>query len=279
MNLLAFALFGLLQSASLPPLTGRVVDQASLLTPEERGRLETKLEQLEAGTSVQIVIATIPSLQGESLEDYSIRLAEAWKMGQADLDNGVIVLVARDDLLVRIEVGYGLEAVIPNDLAWRILRERITPSFLANDYYGGLLAAVEGLELAVRREYPEPSGLPQRARAGESGGLRVVGGLVLLVLLGTLGNATHILLAAVIGAIGFPPLFGFIWWSVPLGAALGMAAVWIMRALGRMGSWTSGGGHYGGGGASGNSFGGGGGFGGVGFSGGGGIFGGASGSW
>lgn len=146
-----------LLGTTIPPLTGRVVDEASLLTPNQRAELERKLEEIERSTSIQIVIVTIPSLDGEPIEDYSIRLAQQWRIGQKGLENGVVILVAKAERKVRIEVGYGLESVIPDGMAGRIIREQITPRFRQNDYYGGLNAAVDALVLAARKQYPATS--------------------------------------------------------------------------------------------------------------------------
>lgn len=280
MRSLALGLALLLQGTPLPSLTGRVVDDAGLLTSAERADLTGRLEAFENETSVQIVIATIPSLEGEPIEDYSIRLADAWKAGQKGLDNGVIVLVVRDDRRVRIEVGYGLEAVIPDGLAGRIIRERIAPAFQDERYYDGLLAAVEGIELAARKEYPE---LPaSRSSPGVDFGAMVF----VYFVIGVVGNAIGMLLGILLGAIVFPLLGGSLarilgWWSAPLGGLLGLGAVLFVRSFARHGSWTSGapsGRSRGGGWGSGF---GGGGFGGGGFRGGGGGFGGggASGRW
>jgi uncharacterized protein len=284
MKLLALGLALILQGgqdAPIPPLTGRVVDAAGILSSAEESDLTRRLERIENETSVQIVIATIPSLQGEPIEDFSLRLAEAWKIGQANLDNGVIVVVVPDERRVRIEVGYGLEAVIPDGLAGRIIRERMAPAFREGDYYGGLVSAVEGLELAARKEYPEsPRGPAAVEPAVNLGAL-----LMTYFFLGILGNAIGILLAVLGGAILFPFLGGGIaaalgWWAAPMGGLLGLFAVLLLRGSGRRGGWTwhdpgrrggwSGGGGFGGGG-----------FGGGGFSGGGGGFGGggASGRW
>ena len=288
MNLWALGL-ALVFQAALPALTGRVVDRAGILSPEEEARLTSKLEEIENQTSVQFVVATIPSLEDEPIEDYSIRLAEQWKIGQAGLDNGAIILVASTEKRVRIEVGYGLEPVIPDGLAGRIIRERMTPSFRSGNYYEGLLSAIEGLELAARREYPEA---PERPRAAPSVGINLGVLLFTYFVVGILGNAIGILLGIIAGALLFPlvggslaTLLGF--WSLPAGGFLGLVAVLFLRSLGRSGSWTYSGprtGGYRGSGRGGfpGGFGGfGGGGGGGGFRGGGGGFGGggASGSW
>lgn len=264
----------LLQGPAVPELTGRVVDLGGVLSPDEESRLTSRLESFERDTSTQIVIATIPTLLGDSLEDYSFRLAESWRIGQAEQDNGVVILVAVQDRQVRIEVGYGLEAVIPDGLAGRIIRERITPAFRQGDYYGGLNAAVDGLELAARREYPD--GAPPRARRA----IDLGGFLIVFFLGGIIGNAMGGFAGALLGG-GLGLVFtGLAWWGAPLGAVLALVATALFRGGPGSGSggWTYhptsgsgwGGGGFGGGGFSGGGFrGGGGGFGG----------GGASGSW
>ena len=280
-KLLALGLALFLQDAPIPALTGRVVDTAGILSSTDEIELTRRLETIENETSVQIVIATIPSLQGEPIEDYSIRLAEAWRIGQANLDNGAIVVVVPDERRVRIEVGYGLEPVIPDGMAGRIIRDRMAPAFREGDYYGGLVSAVEGLELAAREEYPEA---PDRTTAIEPAfDLGTV--LMTYFVLGILGNAIGILIAVVGGAILFPFLGGALavalgWWAALVGGLLGWFAVLLLRSSGRRGGWTwhhagRRGGWSGGGGVGGFRSGGGG------FRGGGGGFGGggASGRW
>jgi uncharacterized protein len=279
MKLLALGLALFLQP-SLPALSGRVVDLAGILSPAEEDELVRKLEAIETETSVQIVVAAIPSLEGEPIEDFSIRLAEAWKIGQAGLDNGAIILVVPGERRVRIEVGYGLEPVIPDGLAGRIIRERMTPAFREGNFYAGLLSAIDGLELAARKEYPEAPPRPSSSPVPDLGSL-----LIAYLILGVLGNAIGILLGVVGGAIAFPLLGGSLaaalgWWAAPLGGLLGLFAVLFLRGLGNSGAWTwhppRGGGFGGGGFRGGGGFGGGGGF-----RGGGGSFGGggASGRW
>ena len=266
-----------LLAAEIPSLSGRVVDRAELLAPSERQALEQKLETLERQTSVQIVVATIPSLEGDPLEDFSARLAESWRIGQKGLDNGAIILAVRDERRVRIEVGYGLEPVIPDGLAGRIIRERIAPQFQQQNYYAGLDAAVDGLALAARREYPgqETPGQGQPAVEAIPWGV----GLFIFFIVGVLGNALGFAAAGILGALALVLLVGLVSGftlmgllvSTVAGFLLGLLAMMFVRSSGstRAGSWTSGGGGWG------RSSGGGG------FSGGGGRFGGggASGSW
>ena len=113
-----------------------------MLSPAERERLETTLAERERATGVQMVIAVFPSLEGESLEDYSIRLAERWRIGQKGLDNGLILLVFLEERKVRLEVGYGLEPTITDLVAAQVIRERIAPRFREGRYAAGLDAAV-----------------------------------------------------------------------------------------------------------------------------------------
>jgi uncharacterized protein len=128
-----------------PAPAARVNDYASLLTPGDRTRLEELLAGRERATGVQMVVAIFRSLEGENLEDFAIRLAEQWRIGQKGLDNGVILLVFVDDRKVRLEVGYGLEPVIPDAIAGAIIRDAIAPRFREGRYAAGLTAAVEAV--------------------------------------------------------------------------------------------------------------------------------------
>lgn len=139
---LAFLFLGL----SIPDHpNGRVHDEANLLSAEERSALEQKLASFEAETTNQIVIAIFPSLEGESLEDFSIHLAEKWKIGQKGKDNGIILLIFPEDRLLRIEVGYGLEGSVPDAYASRIIEERLKPNFREGNFYAGIDAAIDSL--------------------------------------------------------------------------------------------------------------------------------------
>jgi uncharacterized protein len=134
-----------LAALEVPYLSGRVVDEADLLDGATEERLITSLEQIERQTGAQVVVLTVPTLEGEVLEDYSLRVAETWGLGRADLDDGLLVLVSRDDRKIRLEVGYGLEANVPDILARRIIDERMVPRFREGDFGGGIEAAVETL--------------------------------------------------------------------------------------------------------------------------------------
>ena len=141
------------QTLEVPFLAGRVNDNAGLLAASARETLEALLKAHEDSTSNQVVVLTIPSLQGETLEDYSIKVAETWKLGQKDKDNGVLLLIAQDDRKVRIEVGDGLEGSLPDITCGHIIRREIVPRFRDSDYEGGVRAGVEAILRAIAGSY------------------------------------------------------------------------------------------------------------------------------
>jgi uncharacterized protein len=128
-----------------PQLTGRVVDQAGVMTVESRSSLETKLKDLEDKSGIQLVVATVKSLQGSDVETYANQLFRTWKLGQAQKNNGVLLLVAPAEHKVRIEVGYGLEGTLTDALSSVIISSAIVPRFKANDYAGGVERGVDGI--------------------------------------------------------------------------------------------------------------------------------------
>lgn len=146
--------FSYLYSLEIPdrPI-GRVSDYAKILKPEEISTLETILSNYEKETTNQIVIAIFKSLEGWDIEDFSIRLAEKWKIGQKGKDNGIIILVALAERKVRIEVGYGLEGVVPDITARQIIDREIVPFFRKSDYFNGLMNGVDSLIKAIGGEY------------------------------------------------------------------------------------------------------------------------------
>ena len=241
-----FILYGFATALDVPALRGRVNDYANLMSPSRAQALEQRLEQFENQTGHQIAALTIPSLQGEDIEGFGIRVAEQWKIGQKGFDNGAILVIAQNDRKLRIEVGYGLEGVLPDAIASRIIREVIVPRFRDNDFAGGVEAGVEAI---MKVTSGEP--LPETARRKTiSNSIPLLAQLIPLVLLFALYGLSAVS-----------------WWGAP--------GAWTTRGRRRYSGWTGGG--FGGGG-----FGGGGDFGGGGgFSGGGGGFGGggASGSW
>ena len=155
-------LFGLVQPAfalNVPPSDGYVTDRAGMLSSGVERELENALRSFETSDSTQIVVLTIPTLEGEALDEYALRVAETWAVGQRERDNGALLLVVRDDRKIRIEVGYGLEGRLTDLLSGRIIDNEITPRFKQGDFDGGISAGVDAMVLAVRGEY---QGTPRR---------------------------------------------------------------------------------------------------------------------
>jgi uncharacterized protein len=165
------------------------MDRADVLAPATRRALERALADYERETSHQIVVHTTPSLEGLPIEEYSIRVAEAWKAGHAGLDDGLILTVAPNERQVRIEVGYGLEGVVPDAVAARIIREAILPAFREGDLEGGVVAGVELLERAARGEVIPAELRPAapRAHRPRGGGYPVWVWLLVLLVFGGRG--------------------------------------------------------------------------------------------
>lgn len=143
---------------AVPPLTGRVVDTADILSASTEQTLTTLLAAHEDSTSNQVAVLTVPSLNGEAIEDFSLRVAETWGLGQAGTDNGVLLLVAVADREMRIEVGYGLEGALTDAAAGRIIRNEIAPEFRSGDYDAGVLAGVQGILGTIEGTYTPPDG-------------------------------------------------------------------------------------------------------------------------
>jgi uncharacterized protein len=158
-----------------PPPDRRVNDYAGALTPADRDRLERQLAAREASSRNQVVVAVFRSLEGESLEGYSIRLAQAWRIGQKGLDNGVIFLVFLDDRKMRIEVGYGLEGSLTDAVSSSILRDVVAPRFREGRTADGIAAGLDAIDRAIAGTYERPpsagpdGGGPARPRGGGGG--------------------------------------------------------------------------------------------------------------
>lgn len=212
----------------VPPLKSRVMDFAGILTPSQIYRLEEKLYLFEKQTSNQIAILAIPSLEGESIEEYSIRVVEKWKLGVKGKDNGVLLLIAMKERKIRIEVGYGLEGALPDILAFNIIRTQIAPRFKRGKYYEGILAGVESIMDAIKGEYVAEAP-PERAR----GGAKSIGSLLTFIFL---------MLLFLLPGRG---RMGWFW------AGVGMGSFFRGGRGGGFGGFGGGGGGFGGGGASG----------------------------
>ena len=274
---LCFALLPLLgwsaNEVVLPPLTERVTDLTGTLSTADRASLTASLAALEKEKGAQITIVMLPTTQPETIEQFGIRLAEAWKIGRKGVDDGVIVIVAKNDRKMRIEVGYGLEGAIPDAIAKRIVAEQMAPRFREGDFAGGLRATVATLDKVIRGE-ALPAPVAPAAQSGTDPGDALMFLLIVLFMGGVIRSMFGLL-----GSVAVSGVAGWLAWSVF--ASLGIAGIAALLAfalsfirLGR-GGWSSGGGGGFPGGFGGGSSGGGG------FSGGGGGFGGggASGNW
>jgi uncharacterized protein len=154
-----------------PELTGRVVDNADILTPEAEATLTAKLEALETQTQRQLVVATVPDLQGYDISDYGYQLGRAWGLGDAERNDGALLLVAPNDRKVRIEVGYGLEGYLTDALSALIIQNAILPRFRENDYPGGIMAGTDAIIAQLQLPPEEAAKLAAEAgKARESDG-------------------------------------------------------------------------------------------------------------
>jgi uncharacterized protein len=227
-----------------PPPDRRVSDYSRALSPAERDRLEQQLIESERRSSNQVVVAIFRSLEGESLEDFSIRLAESWRIGRKGLDNGVIFLIFLDDRQMRIEVGYGLEATLTDAVASSILRDVVAPRFREGRIADGIGAGVDAIQQAIAGTYRAPA-------SGTGGPPRGPVDYVSLIML--------LFVLAGVGMAVIPPLLfyrgtsrGGGWtgrssgWGGPIGGGWGGG-----RSSGGGGGFSGGGGGFGGGGASG----------------------------
>ena len=164
--------------SEIPPLTGRVMDPAGILSPETEAVLTHLLRAHEDSTGNQIVVATVPSLGGEAIEEYALRAGREWAIGTEENDNGILLIVAPSERKVRIEVGYGLEGAVPDAVAARIIRKEIIPQFRDDDFDSGVTAGTIALLEAVRGEY--------EADGGSSGPMPAAVRIILGVVFGVL---------------------------------------------------------------------------------------------
>jgi uncharacterized protein len=268
-------------SLKIPELRGRVNDQADMLSGTTEQHLDRLLAQLEKDETTQLAVLTVPSLQGRTIEEYALKTVEKWKLGQKGLDNGALLLIAKNDRKIRIEVGYGLEGVLTDLVAGRIIRDIITPRFKAGNFDQGVMDGVTAMVAAVKGEFKAE----QFRNGGGSTFSEETTGLIifLLVALFNIGkfSGKRKMLAAILGGIAVPAtvslLQGFSWLRfmvlIPVGAVMGYLFSAVLGAMGVSPSGYSRGSGYRGGGFGGSS--------GGGFGGGGGGFGGggASGGW
>ncbi|HZD19502.1 MAG TPA: YgcG family protein [Burkholderiales bacterium] len=265
-------------AVDVPPLTSRVTDLTGTLNGQQRASLEQTLAEFEARKGAQLAVLIVPTTQPETIEQYAVRVEEAWKLGRKGVDDSVLLVVAKDDRRLKFEVGYGLEGALPDAIAKRIIDNDIVPRFRDGDFYGGIRAGMDRVMRVVEGEKLPPPAAHGVARETSLNPqwlfalfiFVAIGGSVLRAIFGRVPGA------GIVGAVA-----GFVGWALIGSLVIGIIAAFIGflitlfndgRSLGgRAGGWSSGGGFSGGG------FSGGGG----GFSGGGGSSGGggASGSW
>ena len=277
----------------IPPLTARVMDQAGVLQPAERQALEAKLAAFEAQAGPQIVVLTVATVGIEDIADYAQRAGDAWKIGRRDVGDGLLLVVAKNDRKLRIQVAKALEGAVPDLAARQIIGNSIAPAFKRGDYAGGLTAGVDALIARIQGEHlPPPSAGPARGAPGDAGVDWEMLAVVFFIAVPVLGGVLSSVLGRKLGTLVTAGGTGTVaWWlsaSLLIGGLAGVVALVLVgvmgvggaaRGLGRRGGggippiiWGGGGG--------GGGFGGGGGGGGF-SSGGGGDFGGggASGDW
>ncbi len=256
----------------VPALTGRVTDQTAILTVEQKAALEQTLQAFEARRGSQLALLIVPTTAPETIEQYSLRVAELWKLGRKKVDDGAVLVVAKSDRAMRIEVGYGLEGALNDATSKRIISEIITPRFSEGDFYGGLTA---GIGQIIRVIDGESLPMPAAKRGIDSANIQQFIPVIFILAL-VLGGVLRSVLGRFPGSIVTGGVVAVLAWFV-VGTAFiaffaGLIALFftLMRG-GMVGPGV--GGHRGGFGA--------GGFGGGGFSGGGGGFGGggATGRW
>lgn len=274
-SLLAFALcWSLVAGAQVPvpPLTGRVTDQTATFTTEQRATLEQILQAFEARKGSQIAVLIVPTTAPETIEQYALRVAEQWKLGRKKVDDGAVLVVAKDDRALRIEVGYGLEGALNDATSKRIISEIITPRFKQGDFYGGISAGVDQI---IRVIDGEPLPKPKRKPADDTADIQQYIPVIFILAL-VVGGVLRSVLGRFPGALVTGGAVALIAWlfvgTAFIALVAGVIALFFTLLGGGMGGHGIGS-HHGGSGR--------GGFGGGGFGGGGGGFGGggASGRW
>lgn len=248
----------------VPPLTARVTDVAGVLTVEQRQRLEARLRAFEREKGAQIAVVIVATAKPEAIEQYALRVAEVWKLGRKGVDDGALLLVARNDRKLRIEVGYGLEGVLNDATAKRIISDTIAPLFKQGDFYGGIAAGVEAMIKVIDRESLPTLKNATASTSGEADDflpvLVLIGGILVFVVGGILRAILGRFLAAgVVG--GAAGVLASVWVSWVLALVAGLLAFVASLLLGSSlaGSrWSSPRGGHGWGGFSGGGFSGGG---------------------
>jgi uncharacterized protein len=263
--LLAITLFAAACASAdvaVPPLKARVTDLTGTLTSEQQATLEQTLAAFESRKGSQIAVLLVPTTQPETVEQYAVRVEESWKLGRKGVDDGVLLVVAKNDRKLRIEVGYGLEGVLPDATAKRIIAEDIAPHFKQGDFYGGISAGVGHMIKLIDGETLPPPKVQSRPDGGMSIDHLLVIGFILVFVVGGILRAIfgRFLGAGIVGGIA-----GFIAWSMLGALTIGVIVAIVAFIISLLGGGRGGGfggfsgGGFGGGGYSGGGFGGGGG--------------------
>ncbi len=267
---LALYTAGVRADVPVPPLTARVTDLTATLAASDKTALEANLQALEARSGVQVAVLLVPTTQPESIEQYSIRVVEAWQLGRKGQDDGVLLLVAKDDRKLRIEVGYGLEGRIPDVVAFRIIDQEITPRFKQGDFAGGIRVGTERIAALIEGQESPEANASNPVPSGPDPFADIPAWLLLAIV--AIGSVLRWVIGPLLGGLTMGGLVGAAVWFLTgvLPAALFAAFFAFVFFLVGLANWISLAGSSRGGGGSGGGFsGGGGGFGG----------GGASGSW
>ncbi len=247
--LLLLAPFAGALAQSLPALTGRVVDNAGMIDAATEAAIAGKLADFEARSTDQIVVATIPDLGGEAIEPYANRLFRQWGLGQAGENNGILLLVSRDDRRMRIEVGYGLEGTLTDLHSKLIIENTLTPAFRAGDFSGGISAAVDDIVMVLEGNGEELEARAERNRPDESFDNWIEAIIVLIWLSIFAGAFLFAVLAPVFGRKLGPGRYRWLGVTIEYGGSGGSSSGggWSSSSGG---GWSSGGGGFSGGGGS-----------------------------
>lgn len=204
---------------TFPKPAGRVTDLANVIDPATEAEITGRLEQLERQTSSEVAVVTVPSLEGAAVDDYAVRLFKEWGIGQAKQDNGVLVLVAPTEREMRIEVGYGLEGVLPDGLAGQVIRENFIPRFRDDDYNGGIRDGVARVVDIVEKQ--QVLSAEELAKLNESGDDPAAWVIIPFMSL-FVGIGFTMMGIGLRSKTGFPLLFGALFGGMPLFIALGV---------------------------------------------------------
>lgn len=249
------------QQVPVPALTGHVIDQTHTLTPAQQNQIEQALTAFEARKGSQLAVLLVPTTQPETIEQYALRVAEQWQLGRKKVDDGAILVVAKNDRTVRIEVGYGLEGALNDATCKRIIEEAITPGFRQQDFAGGILTGMQRMMGVIDGEpLPAPAAGPAQDPLNDITWIIAAGALLGFVLRAVLGRFPGaVMTAAIVGTVTWF-LLGLLSWALIAGGItllttwIGIAGLLRARYGGRGGpggGFKGGGGGFGGGGASG----------------------------